>query len=63
MNYKVLMTDEIDPEGVALLVAEPRISVDEVPTLPKEDLLKRIAEYDAIVGRSATNTGWRGEPS
>ena len=54
MNYKVLVTDEIDPEGVALLVAEPRISVDEVPTLPKEDLLNRIAEYDAIVGRSAT---------
>jgi len=40
VNYKVLVTDEIDPEGVALLVAEPRISVDEVPTLPKEDLLK-----------------------
>lgn len=54
MTYRVLVTDEIDPEGVALLVAEPKISVDEVPTLPKEELLNRIADYDAIVGRSAT---------
>jgi D-3-phosphoglycerate dehydrogenase len=54
VTYRVLVTDEIDPEGVALLVAEPKISVDEVPTLTKEDLLNRIADYDAIVGRSAT---------
>jgi len=54
VTYRVLLTDEIDPEGVALLAAEPKIQVDEVPTLPKEDLLKRIGDYDAIVGRSAT---------
>lgn len=54
MTYRVLVTDEIDPEGVALLAAEPQIAVDEVPTLPKEQLLARIPEYDAIVGRSAT---------
>jgi D-3-phosphoglycerate dehydrogenase len=54
VTYRVLVTDEIDAEGVALLAAEPQISVDEVPTLPKEELLGRIAEYDAIVGRSAT---------
>jgi len=54
VTYRVLVTDEIDAEGVALLAAEPQISVDEVPTLPKEELLGRIADYDAIVGRSAT---------
>ena len=54
MTYRVLVTDEIDPEGVAILTAEPRIAVDEVPTLAKEDLLNRIPDYDAIVGRSAT---------
>ena len=54
MTYRVLVTDEIDAEGVALLAAEPQIVVDEAPTLPKDELLKRIAEYDAIVGRSAT---------
>ena len=54
MTFRVLVTDEIDPEGVAILAAEPKITVDEVPTLPKEDLLARIGDYDAIIGRSAT---------
>ena len=54
MPLRVLVTDEIDPEGVQLLAAQPELRVDEVPTLPKEELLARIGEYDAIVGRSAT---------
>ncbi len=54
VTYRVLVTDEIDAEGIALLAAEPQIAVDEVPTLPKDELLARIADYDAIVGRSAT---------
>jgi D-3-phosphoglycerate dehydrogenase len=54
VTYRVLVTDEIDAEGVALLSAEPDLVVDELPTLPKEELLARIPEYDAIVGRSAT---------
>ena len=54
MTYRLLVTDDVDPEGVALLVAEPEFIVDEVPTLPKDELLRRIPEYDAIVGRSAT---------
>jgi D-3-phosphoglycerate dehydrogenase / 2-oxoglutarate reductase len=54
VTYRVLVTDEIDAEGVALLLAEPQLVVDEVPTLPKDELLARIANYDAIVGRSAT---------
>jgi D-3-phosphoglycerate dehydrogenase len=54
VTYRVLVTDEIDAEGVALLAAEPQLIVDEVPTLPKEELLARIPDYDAIIGRSAT---------
>jgi D-3-phosphoglycerate dehydrogenase len=54
VTYRVLVTDEIDAEGVAILSAEPELIVDEVPTLPKEQLLQRIVDYDAIVGRSAT---------
>src|SRR4051794_15963677 len=57
VTYRVLVTDEIDPEGVAILAAEPQIEVNEVPTLPKEELLARIGDYDAIVGRSATRIG------
>src|SRR3954465_8384416 len=51
---RVLVTDEIDPDGVALLKAERELEVHELPTLPAAELLERVAEYDAIVGRSAT---------
>lgn len=54
MSFRVLVTDEIDAEGVALLASEPLLVVDEVPTLPVDELLARIPDYDAIVGRSAT---------
>ncbi len=54
MAYRILITDDIDADGVALLAAEPELDVDEVPTLPREELLARIGTYDALVGRSAT---------
>jgi D-3-phosphoglycerate dehydrogenase / 2-oxoglutarate reductase len=52
--YRVLVTDEVDPEGIALLRGEPSIEVTERPTLPPAQLLEEIGEYDALVGRSAT---------
>ncbi len=54
MSHRILVTDEIDREGVALLRAVPEFEVDELPTLPAAELLERIDQYDAIVGRSAT---------
>ncbi len=54
MSLKILVTDEIDPDGVALLRAVPSFDVDEQPTLPASALLERIDQYDALIGRSAT---------
>ncbi|HJQ19544.1 MAG TPA: phosphoglycerate dehydrogenase [Gemmatimonadaceae bacterium] len=54
MAIKILVTDEVDPEGVALLTAVREFTVDVVPTLPAGELMKRIGDYDALVGRSAT---------
>ncbi|HVE79160.1 MAG TPA: phosphoglycerate dehydrogenase [Gemmatimonadaceae bacterium] len=54
MTYRVLVTDGIDRDGVALLEAEAELGVDEVPTLPAPALLERVADYDAVVVRSAT---------
>ena len=54
MTWRVLVTDQVDPEGVALLTGEPALQVDERPTLPPDELLRCIGEHDAIVGRSAT---------
>jgi len=53
-RYRVLITDEIDPEGIALLRGEPRIEVVERPTRPLAQLLEEIGSYDAFIGRSAT---------
>ena len=53
-RFRVLVTDEIDPEGVALLRAHPDIEVVEKPTRPAAEVLAEIGEYDAFVGRSAT---------
>jgi D-3-phosphoglycerate dehydrogenase / 2-oxoglutarate reductase len=53
-RYRVLVTDEVDAEGIALLSAHPSIEVVERPTLPPDQLLEEIGEFDALVGRSAT---------
>ena len=52
--FRILVTDEVDPQGVDLLRAEPSFDVDERATRPWRDLLPEIGEYDAFVGRSAT---------
>ena len=54
MSHRILVTDEVDPRGVALLREVPSFVVDEVPTLPVAELLERVPGYDALVGRSAT---------
>ena len=51
---RILVTDEVDPEGVELLKAVPEFQVDVEPTLSPKVLLERIGDYDAFVGRSAT---------
>jgi D-3-phosphoglycerate dehydrogenase len=53
-RFNVLVTDEVDAEGIALLRSHPQIDVVERPTLPPAQLLEEIPQYDAIVGRSAT---------
>lgn len=52
--FRILVTDGIDPDGIALLSAVPQFVVDELPTLPADELLARIGAYHAIVGRSVT---------
>ena len=52
--FRVMVTDEVDPEGLALLREHPAIEAVERPTLPPGQLLEEIGEYDALIGRSAT---------
>ncbi len=53
-RYRILVTDDIDREGIDLLASEPGLQVDSVPTLPSAELIEKIGDYDALIGRSAT---------
>jgi D-3-phosphoglycerate dehydrogenase / 2-oxoglutarate reductase len=53
-KFRVLVTDEIDPEGTAALRSHPAIEVVERPTRPLAEVLEEIAGFDAFIGRSAT---------
>lgn len=53
-RFRILVTDDIDREGIDLLATEPGLQVDSVPTLPSAELIERIGDYDALIGRSAT---------
>lgn len=52
-NLRVLITDPIDEEGIALIkkVGE----VDYLPNIPRSDLIEKIKDYDILVVRSGTN--------
>jgi D-3-phosphoglycerate dehydrogenase len=51
---KIIVTDEVSPEGLALLTQEPRIKLDVRLGLKKDELLAVVGEYDAIITRSGT---------
>ena len=51
---KIIVTEKISDKGVALLKAQKDLQVDVEMNLPREELLKRIPEYDAIIVRSVT---------
>ncbi len=52
---KIIVTDEVSAEGLALLTQEPRIQLDVKLGLKKDELLAVIGDYDAIITRSGTN--------
>ncbi|MBT1073013.1 phosphoglycerate dehydrogenase [Pelotalea chapellei] len=52
---KIIVTDEVSAEGLALLTQEPRIQLDVKLGLSKQQLLDIIGNYDAIITRSGTN--------
>ena len=41
-SFRLLVTDEIDPDGVELLRAERSFVIDEIPTPKPDELLERI---------------------
>ncbi len=54
-KLKILLTDGVHARGVELLEqADLPLEVIVVPTLPKEELLEKVADVHALVVRSAT---------
>lgn len=51
---KIIVTDEVSPDGLALLTQEPRIQLDMKLGLKKEELLEIIGDYEVIITRSGT---------
>lgn len=51
---KIIVTDEVAAEGLALLKQDPRVTMDVKLGLKKEELLAIIGEYDIIITRSGT---------
>ena len=51
---KVIVTDEVAHEGLALLEEDPRLQVDVRLGLKKEELLSLIGDYEVIITRSGT---------
>lgn len=54
MTYRILVTDGVDPDGIAVLRSVDSFVVEETPTLTTAELTARIGDYDAFVGRSAS---------
>jgi D-3-phosphoglycerate dehydrogenase len=53
-TYRILVTDDIGADGLALLRSTPDVRVDAHASLSREALLKCIGDYDAVITRSGT---------
>ncbi len=52
---RIIVTDEVSAEGLALLTQDPRVQLDVRLGLSKEQLLEILGEYDVIITRSGTS--------
>lgn len=53
-KFRILITDHIAEEGLAILKADPNIEVDIKAGIKNKDLKPIIGEYDAVITRSGT---------
>lgn len=54
MNYHILITEDLPPEGLALLESDPCFSYDLIRKPSRQELLDIIDRYDAAIIRSYT---------
>lgn len=54
MSYKVLISDSLSEQGLERLRSVPELEVDLRPGLPPDELIRTIADYQALIIRSGT---------
>lgn len=55
MQYKVIVCDHIHQSGLDLLQKQSDIVMENLASLPKDELLSRIGEADVVITRSSTD--------
>lgn len=55
MKYKIVVCDFIHSSGLDLLASQPDIEVENLASLPKDQLLHHIGNADVVITRSSTN--------
>ena len=50
MTYRILIADQLDEEGMALL--RPHAELVNLPTISQEELVRSIGDFDALIVRS-----------
>ena len=52
--FKILISDKLEKEGIDILTADARFTVDTKFGIPADELKKMIKDYDALIVRSGT---------
>ena len=55
MKYKIVVCDHIHQKGLDLLTAQSDVQMENLASLPKDELLTKIKEADVVITRSSTD--------
>lgn len=55
MKYKIIVCDHIHQSGLDLLLAQNDVEMENLASIPKDELLGRIASADVVITRSSTD--------
>ncbi len=55
MKYKIIVCDHIHQKGLDLLTAQSDVQMENLASLPKDELLTKIKEADVVITRSSTD--------
>jgi D-3-phosphoglycerate dehydrogenase len=59
VTARVLISDKLAPEGLAVLKSSPNLQIDDRPGIEPDELVRIIGDYDALIIRSGTKVTGR----